>query len=617
MNKLYITGLLIACGATESDTAETADPPECRESSAYTSGTRFQESTDDAPLALSSDYRGLRMSTADLNQDGYPDLVISQIGTHKHNDYAPEGKIQRRLLMNRGGKTWEDVSESSGLFRNRSGEPGHAAAIHIFGDVDNDGDLDVFSGVYTDQSRDDDPLDRSMIHLNNGEAVFTAAEASEISIEKGYATVAASFVDFNADGNLDLWVVGFYKQYGASYAAEQDQLFEGLGDGRFEDVTKKMGLKMKASGDVARWIDGTGRRPGYGATACEVTGDGKVDLIASNYARTWNQIWAQTESGFEDIGMASGFAGDSNQDYSDNEFYRCYCQSNTCNPAPPAPVVSCGNYWNAGFDDTPARLNGNSFSTACGDVDADGDMDLLTAEIVHWHIGQSSDPTELLLNDGTGQFTRPGNEKMGLARSWPSSSWNEGDITAAFFDFDNDGYQDILIGSSDYPDTHIFLYAQQEDGTFEDVSKQTGMNQPWPAGLAIADFDADGDLDVISGSSTARTGTPWEDRRLHFYENLSSGNAARLNLRGTTNNGAGIGAEVRIQTGNRTQRFDVSGGYGHFGLHNTTGINAGLGEACRFDAEVTWPTGAVDNWTGLAANVDWILEEGGSAQRRE
>jgi hypothetical protein len=223
----------------------------------------------------------------------------------------------------------------------------------------------------------------------------------------------------------------------------------------------------------------------------------------------------------------------------------------------------------------------------------------------------------LLLNDGTGQFTRPGNEKMGLARSWPSSSWNEGDITAAFFDFDNDGYQDILIGSSDYPDTHIFLYAQQEDGTFEDVSKQTGMNQPWPAGLAIADFDADGDLDVISGSSTARTGTPWEDRRLHFYENLSSGNAARLNLRGTTNNGAGIGAEVRIQTGNRTQRFDVSGGYGHFGLHNTTGINAGLGEACRFDAEVTWPTGAVDNWTGLAANVDWILEEGGSAQRRE
>jgi hypothetical protein len=609
--------LLIACKAKDSDTAETGDPPECRESNPYSGDLRFQESVDEAPLALSSDFRGLRLSTADLNQDGYPDLVLSQIGTHKHNDYAPEGKRQRRLLLNRGGKTWDDVSETSGLFRNRYGEQGHAAAIHIFGDVDNDGDLDVFSGVYTDQSREDDPGDRSMIHLNDGKGVFVAAESSEISIEKGYATVAASFVDFDADGNLDLWVVGFYKEYGASYAAEQDQLFKGLGDGRFEDVTQKMGLKMKPSADVARWIDGTGRRPGYGATACEVTGDGKIDLIASNYARTWNQIWAQTENGFEDIGVASGFAGDSNQDYSDNEFYRCYCQSHICDPAPPAPVVSCGNYWNAGLDDTPARLNGNSFSTACGDVDADGDMDLLTAEIVHWHIGQSSDPTELLLNDGSGQFSRPGNANMGLDRSWPSNAWNEGDINAAFFDFDNDGYQDILVGSSDYPDTHFFLYRQQKDGTFEDVSKASGLNQPWPAGLAIADFDADGDLDVISGSSTARDGTPWEDRRLHFYENLSAGNAARIHLQGQSNNGAGIGAEVRIRTKGRTQRFDVSGGYGHFGLHNTTGVHAGLGESCRFDVEVTWPTGAIDQWTGLAANVDWRLFEGGDAQRGE
>lgn len=616
MKKTGILILLIACGAKDSDTAETGDPPECRNDGSFTEGLRFQESTEGSPLAFTSDQRGLRMSTADLNQDGFPDLVLSEIGTHKHNDYGPEGKIQRRLLLNRDGKSWEDVSEASGLFRNSQGEPGHAAAIHIFGDVDNDGDLDVFSGVYTDQSRDDDPGDRSMIHLNDGTGVFTAAESSEISIEKGYATVGASFLDYDADGFLDLWVVGFYKEYGASYAAEQDQLFKGLGDGRFEEVTNKMGLKMKASGDVARWIDGTGRRPAYGATACEINGDGKIDLIATNYARTWNQIWAQVENGFEDIGMTSGFSSDENQDYSDNEFYRCYCQSHTCDPMPSAPVVSCGNYWNAGFDDTPARLNGNSFSTACGDVDADGDMDLLTAEIVHWHIGQSSDPTELLLNDGTGNFTRPGNAVMGLERSWPSNSWNEGDINAAFFDFDNDSYQDILIGSSDYPDTHIFLYRQKEDGTFTDVSAETGMNQPWPAGLAIADFDADGDLDVVTGSSTARSGTPWEDRRLHFYENLSSGNAARIRLEGSNSNGAGIGAEVRVSTENRTQLFAPSGGYGHFGLHNTTTVHAGLGEACRFDAEVIWPGGKTDQWHGLSANVDWTLIEGGQKQRK-
>jgi hypothetical protein len=607
--------LLLACGAKDSDTSETGDPPECREDSSYQGGLRFTEATGDAPLAFSSDHRGLRISSADLNQDGFPDLVISQIGTHTHNDYSQENRV-RWLLMNQGGLGWEDASETGGLFTNVSGEQGHASAIHIFGDVDNDGDLDAFSGVYTDRGRDDDPGDRSLIHLNDGSGNFSPAPLSDVSVGVGYSTAGASFLDFDADGNLDLWVVGFYKQYGASYAGEQDQLYRGLGDGRFNEVTNSMGLKMKPSSDPANWIDGSGRRPGYGATACELTGDGRIDLVATNYARSWNQIWAQTDDGFEDIAEQGGFAGDSNENYSDNQFYRCYCQSNACEPQPPAPVIACGNYWNAGFDDSSARLNGNSFTTACGDVDADGDMDLLTAEIVHWHIGESSDPTELLLNDGSGNFTRPGNAAMGLERSWPSGNWNAGDINAAFFDFDNDGRQDILIGSSDYPDTHLFLFRQKTDGTFEDVSQEAGLDQPWPAGLSIADYDGDGDLDVVTGSSTARSGTPWEDRRLHFYENSSSGNAARIQLEGSSANWAGIGAEVRVSTGERTQLFSPSGGYGHFGMQNTTRVHAGLGAHCRFDVEVTWPGGQVDQWNSLAANVDWILSEGGAERRR-
>jgi len=607
--------LLFACNAKIEDTAETGDPPECRNDSTYNGGIRFTESTEGNPLSFSSDYRALRISSADLNQDGFADLVVSQIGTHTHNDYS-QPVLARRLLMNQNGQTWEDQSEESGLFRNAEGEQGHAAAIHIFGDVDNDGDLDVFSGVFTDQSRDDDPGDRSLIHLNDGTGHFTPAAVSDLSVESGYSTSGASFVDYNADGLLDLWVVGFYKEYGASYAAEQDHLYKGLGDGRFTEVTGKNGLKMKASANVERWIDGTGRRPAYGATACDLTGDGRVDLIASNYARSWNQLWVQGDDGFEDLGVESGFAGDSNLDYSDNQFYRCYCQSNTCDPQPPAPVISCGNYWNPGFDDTPSRLNGNSFSTVCGDVDADGDMDLLTAEIVHWHIGQSSDPTELLLNDGSGSFTRPGNKSLGLQRSWPSNNWNEGDINAAFFDFDNDGRQDILIGSSDYPDTRLFLFRQNEEGLFEDVSAESGLDQPWPAGLSIADYDADGDLDVVTGSSTARSGTPWEDRRLHFYENNSGGNAARIQLEGASANAAGIGAAVRVTASGRTQLFSPSGGYGHFGLQNTTRVHAGLGSSCRFDVEISWPGGGVDQWSGLAANVDWILSEGGDKRRR-
>lgn len=600
---------LIACGTSEEDSADSYAPAECRESSAFDGSLLFREATGTAPLALSEEFQGLRLSTADINGDSYPDIVVSQIGTHAHNDYSSSTR-QRRLLLNQQGTGWTDISETSGLFTNAEGEPGHAAAIHIFGDVDNDGDLDSFSGVYTDRGRDDDPGDRSLIHLNDGTGLFTPAESSAIAIEEGYATSGAAFLDYNSDGLLDLWVVGFYREYGASYAAEQDRLYKGRGDGTFAEVTGSKGLKMKASSDTTTWLDGTGRRPAYGATACEVTGDERVDLIASNYARTWNQLWAQTDDGFEDISLESGFAGDSLTDFSDNQFYRCYCQENPCTPEPPAPVIGCGNYWNAGFDDQPARLNGNTFSTVCGDIDADGDNDLLSAEIVHWHIGESSDPTELLLNDGSGQFTRPGNASTGLERSWPGSTWDAGDITAAFFDADNDGRLDILIGSSDYPNTRLFLFRQQEDGRFTDISAEAGLDQPWPAGLALADFDQDGDIDVVTGSSTARSGTPWEDRRLHFYENLAGGNSASLVLEGVSSNRRGIGARVRILTADRAQTFSPSGGYGHFGMQHTTTVHAGLGEHCLFDAEVTWADGVVERFEGLDANVRWRLREG-------
>ena len=247
--------LLFGCNTDEGDSADSFAPAECRENSAYEGNLLFQESTGDDPLALSEEFQGLRLSTADINGDSYPDIVVSQIGTHAHNDYSQSTR-QRRLLLNQQGQGWEDVSESSGLFTNAEGEPGHAAAIHIFGDVDNDGDLDAFSGVYTDRGRDDDPGDRSLIHLNDGTGRFTPAEPSAIAIEEGYATSGAAFLDYNSDGLLDLWVVGFYREYGASYAAEQDRLYKGKGDGTFVEVTGSKGLKMKASADTNTWLDG-------------------------------------------------------------------------------------------------------------------------------------------------------------------------------------------------------------------------------------------------------------------------------------------------------------------------------------------------------------------------
>ena len=618
--------LLLACRDKGDDSPNPAPaevPDEiCHDNAAWSAGAAYEDQTERWGL---TGVNGSRLSTADLDGDGYPDLVISDVTSHTRDDYDA-GTRYHYVLMNRdagdGTRTFVDETQASGLFDTRDGAGGRAAQIHIYGDVDNDGDLDVFSGSFYDANNDStDPGDRSEIDLNDGTGHFTMVDESGVSIEEGYATSAASFTDVNADGFLDLWVVGWYERYGY-LQAEQAHLYLGRGDGTFEDITSAAGLEMNRGNTMLGYddfLEEDTRRPAFGATACDLDGDTMPDLLSTNYGRSWNFQWMnQGDETFVNTGFTSGFAADDNLDYSDNQFYRCYCEVYGCDPDPGgAALGDCetyADYWVAGYDDQPARLGGNSFSTACGDVDNDGDMDLMTAEIVHWHIGLSSDPSELLLNDGDGVFSRPGNAAMGLERDWPSSSWNAGDLFVTFLDFDLDGWKDILLASSDYPDTTMFLW-RQVDGVFVDVTEEAGINHPWPAGLAVADLDRDGDLDVVTGSSTARSGTPWTTREIHLYENtLAPGNSLQITLQGDGANRAGVGARVQVDADGLTQVQEVSGGYGHFGMHDDLRLTFGLGDACTADRViVTWPGGAEDIYPQVRANYAVTLTQGGGA----
>jgi hypothetical protein len=464
--------------------------------------------------------------------------------------------------------------------------------------VDNDGDLDAYAGRFLDEATEDATGDCSEIYLNDGTGHFTLAEPSDICDPDGQPITAAAFTDYDADGTLDLWVTEWYVSYGTSYEAGQDRLYHGNGDGTFTEVTEDVGLQLKSGRQG--YDDHDVRRPAYGATTCDVDGDAMPDLIATNYGRAWNQLWHNEGGTFVDIAEEAHFDADTNLDYTDNLAYACYCDAHACDPA---PTVSCGgafdsNSWSPGTDDQPWRLAGNSFTTICSDIDNDGDADLYTAEIAHDWAGDSADRTELLLNDGTGIFDRIDNDTDGLARNRPTrASWNEGDLYAAFFDFDNDGWKDIALGSSDYEDTHMWLWRQVSPGQFEDVSDATGLNQPWPAGLAVADFDLDGDLDFVTGSSTARSGTPWTTRLVHFYENTSpTGNWVRIE-------GLPIGTRVDVTAGGVTQTQEVSGGYGLSGMQNDLPLHFGLGDACFIDTIVaTEPGGATKSWENQVGN---------------
>jgi hypothetical protein len=473
--------------------------------------------------------------------------------------------------------------------------------LHVFADVDNDGDLDVFAGHFTDQGTDDPTGECSEILLNDGTGHFTYATASDICIVDGYPTAGVSFTDYDGDGVLDLWITGWYVAYGGSLEGAQDHLYHGNGDGTFTDVTNDVGLKLKKADSYDELTERDARRPAYGATACDVDGDTLPDLLASNYGRSWNHLWHNDGGAFTEIGEDAHFDADTDLTYTDNLWYACYCESaGNCDPA---PTVACGgafpdNYWTPGYDDQPSRLAGNTFTTVCQDIDNDGDLDLYSAEIHHKWAGESGDSSQLLLNDGTGIFERIDNEENGLARRRPQrSDWNEGDLMAAFLDFDNDGWKDIFLISSDYPDTHSWLWRQTSPGQFEEITDDAGIDHPWPAGVAVADFDRDGDLDVVTGSSTARSGTPWTTREVHFYENVRDpGNWLRID-------GLPPGTRVDVRVGDLTQTQEVSAGYGHMGIENETGVHFGLGDACMVDEiTATRPGGQTKTWTNKAGN---------------
>ena len=493
----------------------------------------------------------------DYDNDGKPDIYLLNGSTMKA-EMGKEKPGKSALYRNLGDWKFEDVTDQAGVSNDRWGM---GAAV---GDYDNDGDADLFVGNYG----------TPRLYRNNGDGTFTdVAERVGLAVKGWHA--GATFGDYDRDGRLDLFVPAYVDfdfdklppspaDTGKTRADEKnpcqfrgqtvmcgprglkgakDRLFRQKANGTFEDASVK--AKVTDAGDLY----------GFSSVFVDVDDDRDLDLLVVNDSTAKQLYINQGDGTFEETGYPSGIALNEN-----------------------------------GREQAGMGL-------AVGDYNNDGAVD--------FHITNFSDDSNTLYrSDGGGNFSDI-TFQAGIGEvTVPFLGWG-----TQFFDYDNDGWKDIIAANAHvYPTVDNFQwgtsYAQQMllfkntpaaggQIRFERVAAapNSGLALSITArGMAIADFDRDGRLDVVVNNSGA---SPTLLRNVSETKNRW----LKIKLIGDTAKKTpkdAIGSKVFVTTGKIRQRFDVISGANYASQDEQT-IHVGLGGAAKIDKiEVHWANGQTE-----------------------
>jgi hypothetical protein len=512
---------------------------------------------------------GASVSIVDFDGDGWPDIYVtnSAIGS------------QNALYRNLGNGKFEDVAKEMGVADvNRPGTGVSTGAV--WGDYDNDGYEDLFLIKWGRPE---------LYHNDHGHGFTRVTE--QAGLPPWINANTAVWFDYDGDGLLDLFVGGYYSEDidlwhlkttrimpdSFEYAANggRKYLFHNLGNGRFEEVSAKMGI--------------TSRRWALAASAADLRGTGRSDLfIANDYGVS--ELYLNDGKRFHDAGASSGI-GHAPKSGMNSAFGDILNQGKyaiyVSNISEDGILIQGNNLWvpkeGSGGQtieyanlarDFGVELGGWSFGAQFGDLNNDGTLDLY---LTNGYI--SLDRKRSYWYDFS-KVAGGNSSIIGDAQNWPA--------------FDGRSL-------SGYQTKHVWL--NDGAGKFVDVAQAVGVTDTYDGrAVALADLWNRGVLDVVVAN---------QNGPLLLYKNtvIPENEWIEFELEGSASNRSAIGTEVTLYWNGQQQVQEVSGGSG-FAAENQRRLHFGLGKFPHIEkAVIRWPSGKVQTLPQPAADHIYRTKE--------
>ncbi len=559
-------------------------------------GISFTNTLPEA-LAQSRQYslNGAGLALGDFDRDGLPDIYLCNKGGRNH------------LYRNVGKWQFQDVTEAMGLSSTNQSSTGA-----LFADLNGDGWLDLVVTVFGGPNA---------IFFNKAGLNFTnITDSVALPSRANLTSIAASDVD--GDGWLELYLCNFGLESiggdGVSLATrvingqtkvqgrfanrakivdgrliefgDQDLLLGNLGEGRFQ---------LRNWEDYFNYSEGKPMRApwdfGLALQMRDINGDGFPDIYVCNDFQTPDRLWLNDGKGRFNL----------------------------------APIR------------TQRTMAYASMGVDFADINRDGLLDFITVEMMptlHGRRAQESLPHDtgrrgrdsgneleqvarncLYLNRGDGTYAEIAQFAGLTASDW---SW-----TPLFLDVDLDGYEDLLITNGNLKDMNNLDAAESEKGgrkplisqinqplltpnavfrnrgdlTFADMQTSWGFNATnISQGMAVADFDGDGDLDIVVNCLNSPP---------LIYRNESSAARLKVSLEGLPPNSHGVGAKIFVRGGGLTQFQEIICGGQYLSSSEMVRTFAGFSATNLLDVEIRWRSGRRSFLNQVPSNVELVVQE--------